>query len=111
MALEILVRNSGRDTRGQRVETEEKSALSTACVSFLRASSFDWHEALECSLHFVHCASSALCTAQRTLYYYGTVSTGTRRSGCSVMHRAGALIFAFILGLQLAIFSSKLAPR
>ena len=47
MALDILVRNSSRDTRGQRQETEEKAALSTACVSFLRASSFEWSEAIE----------------------------------------------------------------
>ena len=47
MALDILVRNSSRDTRGQRQETEEKAALSTACVSFLRASSFEWTEAIE----------------------------------------------------------------
>jgi hypothetical protein len=47
MALDILVRNSGRDTRGQRQETEEKNALSVACVSFLRASSFDWPDATD----------------------------------------------------------------
>ena len=42
MGLDILVRNSGRDTRGHRQETEEKAALSIACVDFLRAASFDW---------------------------------------------------------------------
>ena len=47
MALEILVRNSGRDTRGHFVESEEKAALSIGCVEFLRASSFDWAEAIE----------------------------------------------------------------
>ena len=47
MALDILVRNSGRDTRGHFVESEEKAALSVGCVDFLRSSSFDWHEAIE----------------------------------------------------------------
>jgi hypothetical protein len=41
------VRNSGRDTRENRVESEEKTVLSTACVDFLRAASFEWPEAIE----------------------------------------------------------------
>ena len=47
MALDIIVRNSGRDTRENRVESEEKTVLSTACVDFLRAASFEWPEAIE----------------------------------------------------------------
>ena len=44
MALDILVRNCSRDTRTQLQETLEKAALSTACVDFLRAASFEWQE-------------------------------------------------------------------
>ena len=47
MALDILVRNSGRDTRGHEVESAEKAALSIGAVTFLRASSFEWLEAIE----------------------------------------------------------------
>ena len=47
MALDLLVRNTGRDTRGNDSESEEKSALSIGAVGFLRASSFEWPEALE----------------------------------------------------------------
>ena len=47
MALDILVRNSGRDLRGHMAESEEKAALSIGCVEFLRQSSFDWLEAIE----------------------------------------------------------------
>ena len=82
MALDVLVRNSARDTRDQRQESEEKAELSQArawedrargahsppsrprrapqprqrrphparaqaAVSFLRASSFEWTEAIE----------------------------------------------------------------
>jgi hypothetical protein len=47
MALDVLVRNSGRDTRGHHTESEEKAALSNGCVDFLRVSSFDWVEAVE----------------------------------------------------------------
>jgi|MDTA01.1.fsa_nt_gb hypothetical protein len=41
MALDILVRNSGRDTRGHESESAEKAELSVGAVKFLRASSFD----------------------------------------------------------------------
>ena len=47
MALDILVRNSGRDTRGNDSESQEKAALSIGACNFLRASSFDWVEAIE----------------------------------------------------------------
>ena len=53
MALDILVRNSGRDTRGQVRRRRRCSALvnalelSIGAVAFLRASSFEWSEAIE----------------------------------------------------------------
>ena len=36
MAFDILVRNSGRDTRGHEAESAEKCALSIGAVNFLR---------------------------------------------------------------------------
>ena len=47
MALDILVRNTGRDTRMSNAESEEKAELSIGCIKFLRAASFDWAEAIE----------------------------------------------------------------
>ena len=47
MALDILVRNTGRDTRSSNDETEEKTQLSVGCVNFLRAASVDWPEGCE----------------------------------------------------------------
>ena len=47
MALDILVRNTGRDTRSSNDETEEKTQLSVGCVNFLRAASADWPEGSE----------------------------------------------------------------
>ena len=47
MALDILVRNTGRDTRSSNEETEEKTQLSVGCVNFLRAASADWPEGCE----------------------------------------------------------------
>ena len=47
MALDILLRNTGRDTRGHEAESGEKAALSEGAIEFLRASSFNWPEAQE----------------------------------------------------------------
>ncbi len=69
MALDIIVRNSGRDTRENRVESEEKTVLSTACVDFLRAASFEWAEAIE--LMQTRNAVEAMMTFMKNEEMYG----------------------------------------
>ncbi len=69
MGLDILVRNSGRDTRGHVQESEEKAALSIACVNFLRAASFDWYEAHE--LMQSRDAVEAMMTVMKNEELYG----------------------------------------
>jgi hypothetical protein len=71
MALDIIVRNSGRDTRENRVESEEKTVLSTACVDFLRAASFEWPEAIE--LMQTRNAVEAMMSFMKNEELYGAV--------------------------------------
>ena len=99
MALDILVRNSGRDTRGHDQESVEKAALSVGAVAFLRASSFEWVEAQE--LMQTRDSVDAMLTIMKNEQEYGLAALPVWIERTAVGSSVQALI-SCMLSLDLA---------